>query len=139
MRLVHIATGDSITLPNDLLWEDEFDWSPVLSDHGYSTTGALFVDMWVRQAGRPISLRAAQDDMGWVPRATVATLNAWSGPTFAGATFRLEFEYPTDTRTFNVIFDCTDGNPPITAVPVAGFPGHRPQDWFRITIKFTEV
>lgn len=136
MKLVNVTAGGTLTLPNDMLWEDEFDWSPVISEHTYSTTGALFVDQFVKQAGRPISLRAAAEDMCWVPRSTAQALLAWAG--MVEHTFRLELEYPGDTRTFNVIFNSTEGQP-VTAVPVAGFPGHSPNDWFRVTIKLTEV
>lgn len=136
MKLINTSTAEVLNLPNDLLWENEFDWSPVLSDQAYSTTGALFIDQWLKQAGRPISLRAAEEDMGWVRRSAAQTLLAWSA--LVGTQFQLVFEYPTDVRTFNVVFDSKDGQP-VTAVPVKGFPGHDPLDWFRVTIKLTEV
>lgn len=136
MKLINVTSGVQLPLPNDLLWENEFDWSPVLTDQEYSTTGALFIDQWVKQTGRPISLRAGEDDMGWVKRLTAQTLIEWAA--IAGATFQLQFEYPTDTRLFNVIFDSTSGQP-VTATPVKKFPGHSPNDEFRVTIKLIEV
>jgi hypothetical protein len=136
MKLINTSTAEVLVLPNDMLWENEFDWSPVLSDQAYSTTGALFIDQWVKQAGRPISLRAAEEDMGWVRRSVAQTLIAWAAA--ANLQLQLVFEYPTDVRSFNVVFDGTSGQP-VTAVPVTGFPGHNPLDWFRVTIKLTEV
>lgn len=136
MKLINLATSAELVLPNDLMWEDEFDWSPVLSDQEYSTTGALFIDQWVKQAGRTISLRAADDDMGWVPRTTAQTLIQWAAS--AAATFQLQLQYPSDSRSFNVVFDGSSGQP-VTAVPVKGFPGHSPDDQFRVTIKLIEV
>lgn len=136
MKLVNVATAVALDLPNSLLWEDEFDWSPVVSDQAHSTTGALMIDLWVKQAGRPISLRAAEEDMGWVSRSTAQTLLAWAAQ--PGLQLRLELEYPSDTRTFDVVFDSTAGQP-VTAVPVRGFPSHGPEDEFRVTIKLTEV
>ena len=136
MSITLTYAGTTLDLSDRLAWTDEFGWSPVEQSTEYSTTGALFVDQFVKQAGRPISLRAAAEDMCWVPRSTAQALLAWAG--MAEHAFRLELEYPGDTRTFNVIFNSTEGQP-VTAVPVAGFPGHSPNDWFRVTIKLTEV
>lgn len=136
MKLKNNTTLEELSLPNDLLWEDEFDWSSVLSDQAHTTTGALIIDQWVKQAGRPISLRPADDEMAWVPRSTASKLVEWANTT--NTTFTLEFEYPTDTRTFTVIFD-TSKDQPVKAVPVAGFPGHRLEDWFRVSMQFIEV
>lgn len=137
MKLTNVSTGVELSLPNDLLWENEFDWSPVLTDQEYSTTGTLFIDQWVKQTGRPISLRAGEDDMGWVKRPVAQTLVEWAAT--AGAVFKLKFEYPTDTREFDVIFDSTNGGQPVSATPVKKFPGHSPNDEFRIAIKLIEV
>ena len=134
MRLIDQTTLQTITLPNDLLWADEFEWSKVESTNTYTLTGSLIVEQGTKQAGRPISLRA-EPDMAWVTRATVDLLQAAAA--IAGRRFQLVLEYPTDTRTFLVIFDTTSN--PISASPVKGFPGHKAGDWFRIELKFLEV
>lgn len=134
MRLIDQTTLQTIILPNDLLWADEFEWSAVESTNTYTLTGSLIVEQGVKQAGRPISLRA-EPDMAWVTRATVDQLRAAAA--IAGRQFQLVLEYPNDTRTFLVIFDTTSN--PISAAPVKGFPGHSASDFFRVELKFLEI
>lgn len=68
--------AESLTLPDDLLWVDEFDWETVRSVSTYGVDGALFTDSAARLAGRPITLRGARNH-GWVLRSTVVSLEAW--------------------------------------------------------------
>ncbi len=134
MRLIDQVTFQELALPNDLLWTDELSWTPVMATNTYTLTGSLIIEQGVRQAGRPITLQA-EPDMAWVTRTTVETLRAWSA--IAGRRFKLVLEYPTDVRQFLVVFR-HDGDP-IAANPVKGFPEHRPDDWFRVSLKFLEV
>ena len=60
-------TLNALALPGDMMWTDEFNWSPVERSIDYSLTGALIVDIGTRQAGRTITLEGA-DDAGWLPR-----------------------------------------------------------------------
>lgn len=135
MKLINLTTNEELQLPNDLLWSDEFEWSPVAANNTYTLTGALVIQQSVRQAGRPISLKAPEQDMAWVTRSTVQKLRDWSAT--AGRQFRLVFEYPADTRQWVVVFAHADD--PIGAEPVKGFPGHAAGDWFRVSLKFIEV
>ena len=48
--------GGVITLPEDLAWPDEFDWSPVVGAEQRSLSGALIVHHSTAQGGRPITL-----------------------------------------------------------------------------------
>ena len=68
-------TLDGIELPDDLLWVDEFDWSPVAQDIDRSLTGALMVQEQAKLFGRPITLTGG-NEAGWVTRATVLELMA---------------------------------------------------------------
>lgn len=72
-------TLDAITLPGDLWWADEFDWSPLESSQEYAVTGALVVDAAPRLAGRPITLEA-DDDRAWMRRDTLLQLRALTTP-----------------------------------------------------------
>lgn len=135
MKLVALAGGGEIALPNDLLWEDELSWVPPAAKETYSLTGALIVEMAARQAGRPITLRSADESMGWVTRETVAQLRAWAS--VLDKKYRLVLEYPTDTRTFVVMFK--HSATPVEARPVKGFPGHEDEDYFTVTIRLMEV
>ncbi|WP_420795629.1 hypothetical protein, partial [Endozoicomonas atrinae] len=61
---------DSITLPDDLLWINEFDWNPVEQSQERTLTGALLIQEQSKQYGRSIELSGGQD-AGWVTRSTV--------------------------------------------------------------------
>jgi hypothetical protein len=134
MRLIDQVTLQELALPNDLLWMDELSWSPVVATNSYTLTGSLIIEQGVRQAGRPITLQA-DTDMAWVTRATVETLRAWSS--IPDRKFRLVLEYPTDVRQFLVVF--RHDSDPVQASPVKGFPEHRADDWFHVSLKFLEV
>lgn len=125
----------TVNLPNDLLWQDEFSWSPVELATSYSLTGALIVESSTKLAGRPITL-GSQSDMAWVPRSTVESLRVWAA--LSGRVFTLEFEYPTDVRTFLVAFDNT-GQGAVDASPVKGFPEHATDSWFNLSLRFFQV
>lgn len=135
MKLVDLVTNEELTLPNDLLWGDEFEWSPVAANTQYTLTGALVIQQGVRLAGRPISLAAPEPDMAWVTRVTLQTLRDWSS--IPNRRFRLVFQYPTDAREWVVVFSHSDD--PIGGEPVKGFQSHQPTDWFRVSLKFIEV
>ena len=71
------CNGNTLALPADLLWSDEYDWHPVVQTKTYTTTGALVLDVGTRQAGRPITLQGA-DNAAWLSRAMCDTLRAWA-------------------------------------------------------------
>lgn len=77
MSIILTYNGTTATLSDRLQWVDEFDWSPVEQATAYSTTGALLVDVAVKQAGQPITLEGA-DTNAWITRALCATLQAWA-------------------------------------------------------------
>ena len=67
---------DTIILPDDLFWIDEFDWSPVAASLEYTTTGAGIIETSLMQTGRPITLAAESDEYCWIARAKVLALKA---------------------------------------------------------------
>lgn len=82
LTLTHPTAGPGATplvlpLPENLLWVDEYGWSAVKTAKTYTTTGALWVDSWAKQAGRPITLQGAQD-RAWCDRGALETLRAWA-------------------------------------------------------------
>lgn len=135
MKLVDVSTLDIIALPNDLLWEDEMKWTPSVGKIDYTLTGALIVQTASKQAGRPITLRGADESMAWVSRTVVEELRAWTTP--ADRRMKLMLEYPNDTRQFNVVFRHHEGA--LEADPVVGFPNPNNEEWFRVKIKLMEV
>lgn len=94
-------TLGAITLPDGLIWEDEFTWSPVAQSTEYSLTGALIVQEATKLAGRPITLvgqsSGNQSAACWISRANLLVLQAALHVT--GATLTLTLH---DARTFTV-------------------------------------
>ena len=80
------GTHTTVDLGERLLWTDEYEWSAVIQETAYSTTGALLVDVATRQAGRPISLDG-QSGAAWMPRSVIAQLNSLKA--LPGAVFTL--------------------------------------------------
>lgn len=102
-------TLGTVQLPRGMVWIDEHDWSPVEKATAYSTTGALLVDVAVRQAGRPITLQG-EPHAGWMRRSVLDALWALAADPVAQHTLEL-----ADGRTFTVIFT----QDPISAKPIA--------------------
>ena len=135
MQLKNLETGDTLVLPDDLLWLDEHSWSPTVASVSYLITGALVVQTATRQAGRPITLAAAVD-MGWVPRTTVLTLQAWAAIPLSAQAGRFEITV-SEARTFTVAFRHADTA--LEAEPVTGFPARDDTDFYRITLRLMEL
>lgn len=115
---------DTFTLPADLWWEDETEWTPVEQSVEYSTTGALLIDLATKQAGRPITL-TGEDDKAWTTRATVLALQALAAVPGKEMTLMIA------DRSFQVIF--RQGEKPIEAEPV--FRTNPPADDHKYIIK----
>ncbi|MBF9263608.1 hypothetical protein [Paracidovorax cattleyae] len=77
MAITLTYNGTTAAISDRLQWTDEFAWSPVEQATAYSTTGALLVDVAVKQAGRPITL-VGTDTAAWISRALCDTLQAWA-------------------------------------------------------------
>ena len=97
-------TLDDITLPDDLLWINEFDWNPVAQTTERSLSGALLVQEGQLSHGRSVVL-SGNGEAGWVSRRTVKSLYALSK--VANKTMSLTLP---DGRQFSVIFDRANGS-----------------------------
>jgi len=106
-----VITLGPVTLPGDLRWSDEFQWTPVQRAAEYSLTGAIIVQEAVKLAGRPITLEAQSEAQGyiWLERDTLLELKTLSET--AGWSGMLTL---ADGRWFTVMFRA-DG---LTAEPV---------------------
>lgn len=135
MQLIDNLSAAIITLPDGLVWGDEFSWSPSVAAVDYSLTGALLVQVRQKAKGRAITLKAASEEEGWVLRSTVILLNSWLLPPDRKMTLTLT--YPTDTRSFTVMFRHQDGA--MESGPVKKFPGHASGDWFNIVLRLMEI
>ena len=77
MSITLTYNGTTAHISDRLDWQDEFGWSPVDQATSYSTTGALLVDVALKQAGRPLTLIGTETD-AWITRALCSTLQAWA-------------------------------------------------------------
>ena len=115
MSITLTYNGTTATLSDRLQWSDEFDWSPVEQATAYSTTGALLVDVAVKQAGQPITLEGT-DTNAWISRALCSTLKAWAalpGAQFdlvlRGITHRVMFDHAKGGFSAQPIWKLVDG------------------------------
>ena len=135
MELKNLFSGDTLVLPDDLLWSDEHSWSPVVSSVSYLITGSLLVQSATRQAGRAITL-VAPADMAWVTRSVVNVLRDWAALPLDAVSGRFELTL-VDGQVFTVAFRHGDGA--IEAEPVTGFPARSDTDFYRVTLKLMQI
>jgi len=135
MKLKNNTTQVEVILPDDLLWEDEFNWVEVESTASRTLSGELILDFRQKVAGRTITLVPPDSEMGWIKRSTLEILKQWSA--IKGLEMTLTLEYPNDVRSFLVMFRHYDTA--IEAKPVLGFPSHDEENWFNVTSRFIEV
>ena len=123
-------TLDAITLPEDLIWVDEFDWSPIAQGSKRSITGALILNSGVKLKGRKITLVGEEN---WVDclRSLVKTLHTKLGD---DAQMILTLH---DARSFNVRFD--HQSKPINAQPVIDYNNPDDSDNYSLTLRFFTV
>ena len=121
--------GTTLALPDDLLWTDEFGWQAVEQRSRYTITGALIVEPALKQSGRSIVLAGGQN-WGWMPRATLLQLQAWS--VIAGAEMTLVLRGVTRT----VLFD--HAARPIEVQPVIDYADPDSTDDYVVTLRFIE-
>lgn len=121
---------DTLTLPDDLIWIDEFDWSPIQQTQTYSITGALIIESGTKKAGREITL-SGDNSSGLISRADLKRLEA-----------KLTVTSPmvltlNDSRTFNVIFN--HAKKPIEAKPWIDYSTPDDADLYTLKINFLAV
>ena len=79
----------TLTLPDHLLWPDEFLWSSTQASSRYSAGGALLVDVGTKLAGRRITLQGGVDGnkyYGTASRSQALTLRSWTDDPAAAMT-----------------------------------------------------
>jgi hypothetical protein len=121
------GTPLAVTLPPDLIWENEFAWRQVEQTTQYTSTGALLVDQWVKQAGRPMVLKG-DATYGWALRSLLNTLNAWAAQT------ELQLTLLRNGTPWTVIFDQAANA--IEAEPVVPYSDPEDGDHYAITLRF---
>lgn len=121
----------TLTLPGDFDWEDEYTWTPVVQDAGYTLTGAMVVETASKQTGRPITLVGA-DDRAWVTRAALDQLRTWAAIPGQQLTLTLR------SVARDVLFRHQDGA--IDAVEqILFFEDPQSGTYYRLTLRFMEI
>ena len=131
MSITLSVGATSVALDSDLLWADENNWFPVEQTTARTITGALIVSTAARLAGRPITLQPEDDSSAWMTASEVDQLKAWASV----AGLQLQLTLRGTTRT--VIFRHQDT--PLEAVPVVHYSDVAGSDWYRVTLRFTEI
>lgn len=124
------GTPLALQLPPDLIWTDEFAWKQVEQSAEYTSTGALHLEAWAKQAGRPMTLEGGVD-YAWCQRDTLTTLNAWA------AVPGLVLTLTRNTVPHTVVFD--HEATAIEAQPVVPYSDPLPEDAYSLTLKFMQV
>lgn len=134
MRLIRKSTSEAVSLEDGFLWSDEFEWKPIEQKQERAIDGTLIVQEGTKKSGRSIALTPSDSNMGWIKRRDLRQLLAWSA---LQEQFRLEFEYLNDNRQFNVVFNHEAGA--LEAKPVKGIPTVSDDDYYNVTMRFTEL
>lgn len=122
----------SMALPPDLIWTNEFQWTPIVQASERSITGALILDTGVKTGGRPIVLQGAENT-AWLLRAEArALLDAWVS--LPGQVFTLTL----NGRALQVVFDHEAG--PLELKPVVDYSDPIDNDYYcGATLRFLEI
>lgn len=120
----------TVALPEDLNWPDEFTWQQVVQTAEYTTTGALVLDSFAKQAGRPITLQGSET-FAWCERGALVTLRNWASQ--PGAVFTLTLRGVDRQVVFNHEAGALEAEPIIDySDPIDGDP-------YAISIRFLEL
>ncbi len=135
MKLIRLATSETVPLEDGFLWSDEFSWKAIEQTQAYAMDGSLIIQEGKKKSGRPITLQPADPQMGWIKLRELRTVLEWSK--LQEENFRLQFEQPHDSREFTVKFNHQDGA--LEATPVKGIPAVSLDEYFNVTLRFTEL
>lgn len=89
---------DALDLTSDLLWIDEYNWTPVAQEEEVMSDGSVLVQSEAQQTGRLITLLGG-DTFGWVTKSVVDLLKVAADDPSRLMTLTLN-----DDRTFSVVF-----------------------------------
>ena len=122
---------DTIDLPDDLFWRNEYQTNQVTQSIDRSLTGGLLIQEAANQYGQQIEL--VSDGAAWVKRSTVDALRALEAQTGKVMTLTL-----WDGTTHSVMFDRTNGTA-VEAQQVLRFAYPDNDYWYEITLRLITV
>lgn len=123
-----MITLNTITLPDDLEWPDEFTHEPVGQSVTPTLTGSLIIEPQLKPEGRPITLRS--NNGAWASRELVQQI----------ALLNREMTPMTLTiygQSHQVMWDRAELS--FEAVPIMRFAEPDEHPYYYITLKFIEV
>ena len=135
MKLIRKSTSEAVSLEDGFLWSDEFDWKPIEQKLEHAIDGTPILSEGKKKSGRSINLQPADTGMGWIKLRELRTVLEWSK--LQDENFKLQFEQPHDNRQFTVKFNHQDGA--LEADPVKGIPAVSLDDYYNVTLRFTEL
>ena len=134
MILRRESTKETVQIEDGFLWTDEFDWEPITQNIEFAVDGTPIVQEGKKKGGREITLLSKDVTQGWIKRKYLSKLYDWS--LAQAEQFTLQFTYPHDNRSFNVIFN--HKSKAFEATPVKEFPTISEDDYYNATIRFLE-
>jgi hypothetical protein len=120
----------TVTLPDDMIWSDEYDWHPIVQSSEFTTTGALLIESAMKQAGRPISLNNTEDQ-AWLTKAICDQIKTWAS--LPGIALTLVYR----GVTHSVVFD--HEKTAFEAYPLVFYRETVSGDYYIVNIRFIEV
>jgi hypothetical protein len=120
---------DGIALPDDLIWIDEYDHTPITQTVSKAVDGSLIIEAATQAKGRPITLKG-DEDAAWIDRATLELVRAKQYQPALSMTLTMR------GVNYSVLFVQPGG---IEAKPVIDYNLPGAEDWYSITLKFFEV
>ncbi|MHA3051158.1 hypothetical protein [Acinetobacter sp. ANC 4640] len=140
MKLTRKATNETVQLEDGFLWDDRFNWSPMVQTIEFALDGTPIIQGGKKKGGRPITLLSKTEDQGWIEESILESLRTWSTaqkPDGTPEEFTLDFEYAHYKNSFNVLF--YHEKQAFEANPVKGFPTVSEDEPYNVTLRFVEV
>ena len=127
ISLYSIDEDNTIELPKELVWTDEFNWTAVKANKYFSITGDLIIENYHTTKGRLITLSG---ENAVLQRINLLTLFEWTNIINHHLVLTLH-----DDRSFNVMFRAWDY--PIIEVsnPVNGYAKPQDDNYYKLTLK----
>ncbi len=134
ITLTRLDTGESIALPPDLVWSDEFAWTPVAQSEERSITGARVIDAQLLKGGRPITLNG-EDITAYITRRDFRVLHVWAGVPRLSLSLFLHGE----VRSVKFVQGSEGEAKGLSAEPVIDYADKIDSDYYRsLVLRFTE-
>lgn len=123
---------DAISLPEDLIWADEYDWSNITQSVKKSLTGALIIQEASQTKGRTFTL-TGDSNSGWIDKATLDLLKVKVD------TVNLQMTLNYHGTDYNVMFNRSGNSSPMIAKPIYELVDPQSDHNYTLQLNFIEV